>query len=268
MDYTKYAHVVDFDLTDGIATVTFNRPDRRNAIATDVHAELEELWLDLARDSDVRVIILTGAGTVFSAGGNIKQMAAIHGTPEGYLTALHALSAGPRLLNNLLSIEQPIIAALNGDAIGLGATIALFCDIVVMNETAMIGDTHVRVGLSAGDGGGVVWPMLIGMAKAKEMLMRGRLINGTEAERINLINYAVPADQVMAKAMEIAQDLNSLPPIAVRFSKRPMNQILKQQFNLAMDSSIAYEMMSMLSADHLEALKTVLEKRPGHFKGA
>jgi enoyl-CoA hydratase len=261
MNYDRYASVVDFELIDGIATVTFNRPERRNAIATDVHSQLEQLWLDMAGDDQIRVIILTGAGSVFSAGGNIKEMASIHGTPDGYRTALHALSAGPRLLNNLLSIQQPIIAAVNGDAIGLGATLALFCDIVVMNESAMIGDTHVRVGLSAGDGGAVIWPMLVGMTKAKEMLMRGRLISGTEAERINLVNYAVPADAVLAKAWEIAEDLASLPPIAVRFTKRPLNQVVKQQFNLAMDSSFGYEMMSMLSDDHLEALQSILEKR-------
>lgn len=267
MNYEKYARVIDFELADGIATVTFNRPHHRNAIATDVHGELEELWLDLARDERIRVIILTGAGPVFSAGGNIKEMAAMHGTPHGYRTALHMLSAGPRLLNNLLSIEQPIIAAVNGDAIGLGATVALFCDIVVMNEAAQIGDTHVRAGLSAGDGGAVIWPMLLGMTKAKEMLMRGLLIKGAEAERINLVNYAVPADEVLPKAMEIAQDLASLPPIAVRFTKRPLNQAVKQQFNLNMDSSFGYEMISMLSDDHLEALKSILEKRAGSFTG-
>jgi enoyl-CoA hydratase len=267
MNYDRYASVVDFALVDGIATVTFNRPQQRNAIATDVHYQLEQLWLDLAGDGRIRVIVLTGAGTVFSAGGNIKEMAAIHGTPDGYRTALHALSAGPRLLNNLLSIEQPIIAAVNGDAIGLGATVALFCDIIVMNEAAKIGDTHVRVGLSAGDGGAVIWPMLVGMSKAKEMLMRGRLIDGTEAERINLVNYAVSAEEVLPKAMEIAEDLASLPPIAVRFTKRPLNQVVKQQFNLAMDSSFGYEMMSMLSGDHLEALRSILDKREAKFNG-
>jgi enoyl-CoA hydratase len=267
MGYEKYSRSALVEVRNGIATVTFNRPEWLNAIDSRAHYELEELWIDIARDRDIRVVILTGAGRAFCAGGNIKEMIDIHGTPTGWTTALRAVSSSPRILDNLLNIEQPIIAAVNGDAIGLGATLALFCDIVVMSETAKIGDTHVRVGLSAGDGGTVIWPMLVGMARAKEFLMRGRLINGTEAERINLVNYAVSADQVMPKATEIADDLNTLPPLAVRYTKRPLNKVVRQQFNLAMDSSIALEMLSMLSDDHRAALQAMLEKRKGNFDG-
>src|SRR5690606_37513177 len=118
-----------------------------------------------------------------------------HGTPLGWQVAAKATRAAPRLLWNILSVPQPIVSAVNGDAMGLGATIALFADTVVMSETARIGDTHVRVGLVAGDGGTVIWPLLLGASRAKDFLMRGRVIDGKEAERIGLVTHSVPASE-------------------------------------------------------------------------
>src|SRR5437899_8152211 len=131
-------------------------------------------------------------------------MASRAGKEEGRSRAMVSPAGGRRLVQNMLDVEQPIIGAINGDAVGLGATIALLCDVIVASEKARFADTHVRVGIVAGDGGAVIWPLLIGPARAKEFLMRGNFINGADAMKMGLVNYAVPAEQVMAKAGGIA----------------------------------------------------------------
>ena len=266
MNYESYKYL-RIERDAGIATLTLNQPDNRNAIHAEMHAELEKVWLELAEDKEVNVIVFTGAGKFFSAGGDIKRMASRWGTDEGWRFSLEVPAATRRMFQNILEVSQPIICAVNGDAVGLGATLALFSDVSVISETAKFGDTHVKVGLVAGDGGAVVWPLLIGPNRAKEFLMRGRLVSGAEAHQLNLVNHQAPADQVMDKAMEIARELAAMPPLAVRWTKQSVNKWLKQQLNLVLDASIAYEMLSMNSKDHHEAAMAFIEKRKPEFKG-
>jgi len=266
MNYDGYKHI-KVQRERGIATLTLNEPDNRNAIHAQMHAELEQVWLDLARDEETNVVVLTGAGRFFSAGGDIKRMAARFGTEDGWRYSLEVPAATRRMFQNILEVPQPIVVAVNGDAVGLGATLALFCDVSVIANTAKFGDTHVKVGLVAGDGGAVVWPLLIGPARAKEFLMRGRLVNGEEAFGLGLVNHCAPADEVLAKATALAEELASLPPLAVRWSKLSVNKWLKHQLNLILDASVAYEMLSMNSKDHHEAAMAFIEKRPPQFKG-
>ncbi len=253
---------------DRIAVVTLNQPDKLNAIGEEMHTELENIWPALAEDAEVNVIILTGAGKAFSAGGDIKGMIARFGTAEGARRAFAIGFKAKNLVSNMLSLHKPIIAAVNGDALGLGTTLALLCDITVVAETAKMGDTHVRVGLVAGDGGSTIWPLLIGVNRAKEYLMRATVFSGKEAAERGIANHAVPADKVMDEAMKIAQEINRLPPLAVQWTKVSANAIVKQQLNLAFDSGIAFEALSMLSADHNEACKAFVEKRKPAYKGA
>lgn len=251
----------------GITTLTLNQPDNRNAIHAEMHAELEQVWLELAADPQVSVIIFTGAGRYFSAGGDIKRMASRWGTEEGWKFSLEVPAATRRMFQNILEVSQPIICAINGDAMGLGATLALFSDVSIISQTAKFGDTHVKVGLVAGDGGAVVWPLLVGPSRAKEFLMRARIVTGAEAHQLGLVNHEAPAEQVMAKAQELAEELASLPPLAVRWTKLSVNKWLKHQLNLVLDASVAYEMLSMNSRDHKEAAMAFIEKRPPQFKG-
>jgi len=155
-DYSRY-QALNVEKAQGVATLTLNRPQALNAIGEALHRELEDVFLDLAGDTEVNAVVLTGAGRAFSAGGDVKgmaQRAAAKTFPSWLMT-------GPRrLIHNMLEVQQPIIAAVNGDAVGLGATVALFCDMVLAANTARIGDPHVRVGLMAGDGGAIIWPML------------------------------------------------------------------------------------------------------------
>src|SRR5712691_6029207 len=264
MDYSKY-EALKIEKADRVATVTLNRHDSLNAVNPVMHRELCNIWLDLAIDDEVNAIILTGAGRAFCAGGDVKGMANRAGSSDGRQRTLMTPAEGRRIVQNILEVEQPIIGAINGDAVGLGATIALLCDITVASEKARFADTHVKVGVVAGDGGAVIWPLLIGPHRAKEFLMRGNFINGAEAGRIGMVNYAVPPEQVMPKARELAQELADGPTWAIRWSKLAVNKWLKEQANLIMDASLAYEMMTFKTQDHQEAVKAFIEKRKPNF---
>jgi enoyl-CoA hydratase len=268
-DYSDY-EFLKVEVKERVATLTINRPDRLNAVNGPLHHELEQIWIDLAADSDVNAIIFTGAGRAFCAGGDIKGMAEggfVDSAKKGKGRGRGAIAAanGRRLVENMLDVEQPIIGAINGDAIGLGATLALLSDITVVSEKARFADTHVKVGVVAGDGGAVIWPLLIGPHRAKEFLMRGNFINGAEAGRIGMVNYAVEPEQVMAKAQELAQELADGPTWAIRWSKLAVNKWLKTQANLIMDAGLAYEMMTFKTWHHEEAVKAFVEKRKPNF---
>src|SRR5579885_2977487 len=269
IDYGDY-EFIKVEVADRVATVILNRPDRLNAVHNALHHELEQVWIDLRADQDVNAIVLTGSGRAFCAGGDVKGMAegSLSGGPargKGRGRGPIAASNGRRLVENMLDVEQPIIGAINGDAIGLGATLALLCDITVVSEKARFADTHVKVGVVAGDGGAVIWPLLIGPHRAKEFLMRGHMINGAEAYRIGMVNYAVPQDQVMSRAMELAQELADGPTYAIRWSKLAVNKWLKEQANLIMDTGLAYEMMTFNTWHHKEAVRAFVEKRKPNF---
>jgi enoyl-CoA hydratase len=274
IDYGEY-EFLNVAVADHIATITINRPDRLNAVHNALHHELEQIWIDVRADQDVNAIILTGAGRAFCAGGDVKGMAegslsggAAPKKGKGRGRGPIAASNGRRVIENMLDVEQPIIGAINGDAIGLGATLALLCDITVASEKARFADTHVKVGIVAGDGGAVIWPLLIGPHRAKEFLMRGNFISGAEAGRIGMVNYAVGPDDVMTKARELAQELADGPTWAIRWSKLAVNKWLKQQANLILDASLAYEMMTFNTKDHQEAVKAFVEKRKPNFARA
>jgi len=267
MNYDKYQHLlVDID-ADGIATVTMNRPEMLNAAGGPMHPELERIWLDLNEDERIKAVVLTGAGRAFSAGGDIKAMAQRVGTADNFRHSLKAPANTRRLWQNMIELQAPLIAAVNGDAMGLGCSLALFCDITVISETARIGDTHVKVGLVAGDGGAVIMPLLIGLSKARDLLMRGRVLNGKEAHDIGLITHVKPQEQVLEEAKSIARELAALPKYAVAWTKLSVNKALKDQLNLVIDTSMAYEMLTMNSNDHAAAVKAFAEKRKPEFKG-
>jgi enoyl-CoA hydratase len=244
-----------------IAVVTMNRPESLNVFTVEFHRQTEEIFHELACEDAVNAIVLTGAGKAFSAGGDIGMMR------EGVFARLTSPEEPIRLVLNLLKIRQPVIAALNGDAIGLGATIALLCDIVVASEKARIGDPHVKVGLVAGDGGCVIWPLLMGLNRAKEMLMTGQLLKAEEARNMGLVNHCVHPDQVMPKAMEIASSLADGPAKAIQWTKMSLNRRLIQDVNLILPTSTAFEYLTMYSEDHKEATAAFLEKRKPKFRG-
>jgi len=266
-EYSNYK-ALKVEKTNGVAVVTLNRPDARNAFNHDLITEVERIWLDLADDLEVRAVVLTGAGSTFSVGGDVKGMRTRPGGDVLGENEALGLKRHSHLLDNILRCEQPIICAINGDCIGLAATIALMCDITIASESARIADTHVsRVGLVAGDGGAVLWPMLVGPHRAKEFLLRGTILNGAEAARIGLINHAFPPENTLSEALKIARELADGPTWAIRWTKMAVNKWVKHHLNLIYDMSHAMELISFHTEDHREATRAFTEKRRPKFTG-
>lgn len=253
------------ELQGRILRVALNRPDRMNALDLVMHDELGELYTKIERDEDVDVVVLTGAGKAFCVGADFSQMEA-NLERGGYEDGHPGLLTGSvRMARSILAVRQPMIAAVNGPAIGLGATLALFCDVVYMAEGARIGDPHVKAGIVAGDGGPVLWPMLVGMSRAKEYLMTGDLLTAVEAERIGLVNHVVPGEELEAAAMAMAERLVAGAQIAIRFNKRLVNKELEDRVNRIYDLAVALEALTFETADHREAVQAFLEKRDPVF---
>ena len=190
-----------------------------------MHKELETVFAEVGNDPEVSAVVLTGAGRGFCSGGDVRAMDERGGAIALQSWPLGAVSqGGRRIIHNMLRVEQPMICALNGVAAGLGTTIALFCDIIYASDQARIGDTHVRAGLVVGDGGAVIWPLLIGVAKAKELLITGDIIDASEAEHIGLIHKVVPHDELMETVKELARRLATGPALAIRGTKHAMNK--------------------------------------------
>lgn len=263
--YADY-HDLQIEVRNKVATVSLNRPAARNAINQRLIRELRRIWDDLADDMSVNAVVLTGAGDWFSVGGDVKAMSDRPGGDVLEEGEVHDPMVSRRLVTRQLELDKPIVCAINGDCVGLAATHALLCDITVMADDARIGDSHVnKVGLVAGDGGTVIWPLLIGVNKAKEFLMRGTLLKGREAGELGLVNHVVPRDQVLAKAHEIAQELADGPTWAIRWTKLSINQIVKDRVNRLLEASMALEQVTFELADHKEATAAFKEKRKPRY---
>ncbi|MFN0145181.1 MAG: enoyl-CoA hydratase-related protein, partial [Dehalococcoidia bacterium] len=177
---------IKIEKQDGVAILTLNRPERLNAVNGAMHSELSTIFLDVQADPDVRAAVITGAGRAFCAGGDFGPASNMR--PK---SGVSMMQEARRIVDNLLDCEKPIVAAVNGAAAGLGATVALMCDVVIASRNARIGDPHVKMGITAGDGGAVIWPLLVGVNRAKYMLMTGDLIPADEAMAMGLVNRVV-----------------------------------------------------------------------------
>lgn len=266
-DYSGYT-TLQVEREDKVLVVTLNRPDSLNAFNPQMHTDVEDLYAKLVIDSDVNAVVITGAGKAFCAGGDVKGMAArSDDTGSRFVRSFTTAWRELRKFRSMLEIEQPIIAAVNGDAVGLGATLALFSDVSIVSENARIGDTHVRVGLVAGDGGAVIWPLLVGVNRAKELLMSANLISASEAERIGLVNRVLPRDEVLPAAKELAHRLANGPIWAIKWTKVSVNKVVREKLDQILDTSLALETLSMLTEDHAEAAKAFGERRTPKFLG-
>jgi enoyl-CoA hydratase len=263
MAYEKYK-AIKVEKTNRILTLTLNRPDKLNATDAVLHSELSQIFWDIGLDQSVDVVILTGAGKAFCAGGDTVWMQDMIRTPgKWYQTVTEA----KRIVFGILDCEKPIIAKLNGSAVGLGATIALFCDVIIASERAKIGDPHVLVGFVAGDGGSAIWPQLVGYPRAKEFLMTGELISAQRAEQLGLINHCVPADDLDSTVDKFAQKLSSGAVKAIQATKVAVNATLRQLVAANIDTSLALEGLSNFSDEHKEGVRAFNEKRTPNFAG-
>jgi len=248
-----------------LLTITLNRPDTLNAVDDQMHDDLVDVFAFVAGDEHSDVIVLTGAGRAFSAGGDFAHLAHMAAHPEVFD---HDATRAKRIVFSILDLEKPLICRLNGHATGLGATLALLCDVVFAADGAKIGDPHVTVGLVAGDGGAIVWPERIGFARAKEYLMTGELVPAKKAEELGLINHCLPVAELDAAVHAFCQRLLDGSTNAIRWTKVLVNLELKRRAHALMDAGIAYEAVTVRSADFRDAVDSLRNKRPPTFRKA
>ena len=262
MDLDKYKTL---KLTrDGrILTITIDNGPM-TAVDDDLHRELARVFLDAQDDTESDLVVLTGAGRAFCAGGDMAWFQAMIDEAPRFRGII---PDAKRIIGSLLELDKPIICRLNGAAAGLGASLALMCDVIIAADDARIGDPHVKVGLVAGDGGAVIWPQLIGYARAKEYLLTGDMLSATDAAAMGLINYAVPAAELDAKVADMAVRILANPRWAVRWTKTAVNLPLREIANRVSDAAMAYEIVSNSTADRQEAVRAFVEKRKPKYRG-
>lgn len=242
---------------DDVFRIALDNPEKMNVVNELMHEELTYAFRE-AYDSDTRVVVLTGTGDSFSAGGDIGWMQGWIEEPERFRKVIRD---GEEVIESFLNLEKPVIARINGDAVGLGATLALFADITIASDQARIGDPHVKVGLVAGDGSAAVWPLLVSLSKAKEYLLTGKLMTAEEAVEYGLINQSVPPDELDQAVDEMVDTLASLPQPAVRYTKQALNTWLQLGVDTTLRQSLALEGLSAATPDHEEAVTAFLEDR-------
>src|SRR2546426_7105869 len=264
MDYRDYQHLRFERRERGVVLVTINRPEVLNATNDRLHWELTQVWLTLDADETARVAVVTGAGRAFSAGGDLDMVEANSRDPRRLARTIKEASD---IVYKMINTDKPIVSAINGVAVGAGLVVALLADISIMSESARITDGHTRLGVVAGDHAAIIWPLLCGMAKAKYYLLTSDFIDGKEAERIGLVSLAVPADQLMPKALEVADKLAQGSQMAIRWTKRSLNNWLRMAGPI-FDNSMALELLTFMGEDVREGLQAIREKRPAKFPSA
>ena len=256
------------ELEGRVAVLTFNRDDMRNALTgtalvDDICAALE--WANAAMD--VSALVMTGAGSAFSAGGNIKAMRerALNSTTEEMERYYrHGVQRIPRAMQ---SLEIPVIAAVNGPAIGAGFDLVNMCDIRIGSTAAQFGETFVNLGIMAGDGGGWYLQRVVGVQRAAELTFTGRIVKAEEAVALGILLEATEPAQLLLRAREIAAQIAAKPPLAVRYAKRTLRLAQSQSVEEHLQSCASFQAALQKSEDHLEALAAFFAKRAGVFKG-
>ncbi|GGJ31489.1 crotonase/enoyl-CoA hydratase family protein [Neoroseomonas lacus] len=254
-----------------VVTLTLNRPEKRNAISNAAEcAEVADACRALNRDADVRVVIVTGAGSSFCAGGDLKGMRDKTGITQGETGAeiRESYRFGIQMIPlALYEMDIPTIAAINGPAIGAGLDLACMCDIRIASETARFAESFVKVGIVPGDGGAYLLPKVVGMSKALEMSLTGDAINPAEALACGLVSKVVAPEELLNAAREMAGRIAVNPPQAVRLTKRLLRESQHMRLSTLLEMSAAYQALAHGTRDHREAVDSMLEKRAPSFEG-
>jgi enoyl-CoA hydratase/carnithine racemase len=254
-----------------VVTVTLNRPEIRNAISDDdMITDLVTAIQRINHDADARCAILTGAGTAFSSGGNVKKMrdggGMFAGSPydlrNGYLQGIQRIPVA------MYELEVPIIAAVNGPAVGAGCDLTCMCDIRIAGKSAKFAESFVKLGIIPGDGGAWFLPRAVGSSKAREMAFTGDMIDADEALECGLVSKVVEDDKLMDAAMALAKRIAANPPHALRMAKRLLREGERTSLHTLLDMSASMQALAHKTADHKEAVDAFLDKRAPVFKGA
>jgi enoyl-CoA hydratase len=259
VDYDRFAPALRVEIDEGVALLTMNLPDSMNSFEDPLHDAMREVWGPLQQDQEVKAVVLTGAGRAFSAGGHIPNF--IRNYNE-YDYRRRDIRNAERLWKAMIACELPMVAAVNGPAVGLGASVAVHCDLVVMADDTFMSDPHVSVGLVAGDGGAVSWPLYMGLLRAKEYILLGDRIPAADCKEIGLANRVVPRDQVLPQAMELAHRLAAQPAQALRDTKRALNLHLQQAADLVLSFALAAETESFATDDLRRLSQQFVDKSP------
>ena len=257
--------LVDGPDEDGVLVITLTRPERGNAATLEMYREMGAVMRALrAPDPDIGAVVITGAGNMFCAGGDASMIQSF----QDPAVSLQAMEEGTHFAKDVLSVRCPVIAAVNGHAMGWGANLALFCDVVIMSDEARFADPHVKMGIVAGDGGALMWPLLVGPNRAKELLMTGDPLDGETAYRLGLVNHLVPAAEVLPKALGIARRLATGPRHAIAWTKQCVNLPILQQALATIPLGNAHEARTMAAADMVEGTAAFMEKRAPRWPSA
>jgi enoyl-CoA hydratase len=255
---------VDYGLPDELAVqadgpvriVTMNRPNELNGANRPMHQALARLWAQLDQDADARAVVLTGSGKAFSAGGDFDYM---QENIDDEAMRAETMAEGRAIIEGMVRCRLPVIAAVNGPAVGLGCSLALLCDIVLMAEGSFLADPHLRMGLVPGDGG-MTLPVLIGLSRAKEYLFLGSRIPADDAVRLGLASRIVAPEALLGDALDLARKLSSVPATALQDTKRALNSYLEVQLEGAFAGALSGELVSMSSDQHREAVAAARAK--------
>lgn len=246
--------------SDGpIRTVVINRPEERNAVDKQLHWGLANVWRQLSADADARVVILTGAGRAFCAGGDLDWITSHLDDPAG---RYESVREGAEIVEEMLRFPLPVIAAVNGAAVGLGCSVAALCDIVLMSDTAYFSDPHVSVGLVAGDGGAAFWPLLTSIVRTREYLFTGERIAASRAVELGLATRTTAPDELLPEARRLAERLAEQPAQALQGTKRVLNMHLSRALSGALQAGFAAELVTMETDEHRQRL-LALRSRSG-----
>lgn len=262
LDINRYRNLV-LDEDDGVLTCTLTRPSVLNAMDTATFAELQAMFSSLVNDNSIRVLVLTGAGRAFSAGGDLKEM--VNGLPARSWPGA-GITENIQYVQALLSIPQPVIASVNGDAVGAGASLALFSDVIIAAESARFGDPHVRLGLVPSDGP-IIWSLLLGLNRAKEYLLTGNLMSAREAYRLGLVNHVCADEELVGMTARIARELAGGATAAIRWTKESLNRLLWQRSNLMLDVASVLSELSMQTQDYRTGVESKVKKSSPVFHG-
>lgn len=257
MESSRYEYLQFDHESDGVLVVTLGDPERLNAVSERGHTELVNVWPEIDQDDGVKAVLLRSEGRAFSAGGSYDMI--------DHIVADHAahrkvLKEARELVRNIIECSKPIVSAINGPAVGAGLAAALLADIPVAGRSARIIDGHTNVGVAAGDHAAVIWPLLVGMAKAKYYLMLNEPLDGEEAERIGLVAKVVDDAELDTFSRDLASRLASGPAEALSWTKHTLNHWLRTAYPI-FDASVAYEFLGFHSPDAAEGLAAVKEKR-------
>jgi enoyl-CoA hydratase len=246
---------------DRILRITLRNPGKLNAVGAEAHGHLAAVWQAVDRDPDTRVVLVRGADGAFSSGGDLELVEDIARDPD---TRLRVFREARDLVYNIVNCSKPIVAAIEGPAVGAGLAVALLADISIATPTARIVDGHTRLGVAAGDHAVLVWPLLCGLAKAKYHLLLCEPVDGETAERIGLVSLCVPSEELEERALDVARRLAAGSQAAIAHTKLALNNWLRAA-GPAFDASLALEFLDMTGPDVAEGVAAVRERRPPRF---